>query len=259
MNVQPVHGIPALSCGDAVVVADLHIGLETHLKGKGFHIVSRTKDMLETLIGLSKDHSNLIVLGDVKDSVPGRSKQEFMEIPDFFSELLGHYDRIDIVRGNHDTGLQDFLPDGVLLRPATGIVVDGIGFTHGHVWPSAKVMSSRLLVMAHEHPAVMFRDGVGRGMTEPCWMRGPAVSGAGRYEEIPEEVIVVPAFNRLLGGSPMNADGGKFLSPVLSNGVVDLDNSRLYLLDGVDLGLRNSLLVSDERTGRGRYGWTIKK
>ncbi|NLL94503.1 MAG: metallophosphoesterase [Thermoplasmatales archaeon] len=249
-RLQPVHGIPALSFGDAVVIADLHIGLESHLRSKGFHLVSRTDDMLGTLGRLSETHSRLIVLGDVKDAVPGRTKQESVEIPEFFRGLLDRFDRIDVVRGNHDTGLSDFLPDGVRLRPAKGFKVDGVGFVHGHRWPSEATMDSETLVMAHEHPAVMFRDGVGRVSTEPCWIRGRFLGTQDRYPRVPGDVIVVPAFNRMLGGSPANVVGGAFLSPILSDGLVDLDGCRLYLLDGVDLGPRSSLMVEGRDRGR---------
>ncbi|MBR5999066.1 MAG: phosphoesterase, partial [Candidatus Methanomethylophilaceae archaeon] len=76
-DIQPVHGLPALRVGNALVIADLHIGLEAQLVSKGFHITSRTEDMFDAIIGCAGDSSKLIVLGDVKNSVPGSSKQEY--------------------------------------------------------------------------------------------------------------------------------------------------------------------------------------
>ena len=111
------------------------------------------------------------VIGDVKDSVPGSIKQAYAEIPDFFERLFERFDIIDVVRGNHDTQIEEFLPSRVKIRPASGLKIGDVGFIHGHTWPSEDVMACDTLVMAHNHPAVMFRDGVGRQMTEPCWFR----------------------------------------------------------------------------------------
>ncbi len=101
--IQPIYGVPALRVDNALVIADLHIGLEAQLISKGFHITSRTEDMFDTIIDASGDCSKLIVLGDVKNSVPGSSKQEYREIPDFFCRLTENFNTVTVVRGNHDT------------------------------------------------------------------------------------------------------------------------------------------------------------
>lgn len=253
MSVQPVYGETALMAGDALVIGDLHIGLESHLRRKGFNIVSRTEDMLERIEAAAEDADRLIVLGDVKDSVPGSTKQEYTEIPVFFDSLCDLFDKVYVVRGNHDTEIEEFLPGRVVIAPAAGMVLDGTGFVHGHTWPSAEVMACRTLVMAHDHPSVMFRDGVGRRTTEPCWLRGRFKEACSeRYPVLPQELIVVPAFNRMLGGSPVNVSGEELLGPVLNSGLVDLDDARIYLLDGVDLGRRADLMVDMERPPRRR-------
>lgn len=249
MDIQPVFGIPALKVGSALVVGDMHIGVESHLRAKGFHLTSHTSDMRQSLLEAADDDiDRLIVIGDVKDSVPGSTKQEYVEIPDFFEGLFERFDRIDVVRGNHDTQIEEFLPSRVRIRPATGLKVDGVGLAHGHVWPSADVMDSDVLVLAHNHPTVMFKDGIGRCTTEPCWMRGTfKVSSDPRFPVLPRLFIVIPAFNRMLGGSPVNTEKDELLGPVLNSGLLDLDGAHLYLLDGIDLGRRSDLMV-DGRT-----------
>ncbi|MDO5862184.1 MAG: metallophosphoesterase [Thermoplasmata archaeon] len=251
-DIQPVYGIPALMVDYSLVIGDLHIGLESHLRKKGFHLVSHTRDMIGAVLEAAGDEANrLIVIGDVKDSVPGSTKQEYAEIPDFFEELFDRFDMIDVVRGNHDTGIEEFLPGKVKIRPATGLKVGDVGFAHGHTWPSEEVMSAKTLVMAHNHPAVMFRDGVGRQTTEPCWFRGRfSESSSDRYPVLPEGFVVVPAFNRMLGGSPVNTIGDELLGPVLNSGLLDLDNAHIYLLDGLDLGRRADLMIDGRRTGK---------
>ncbi|HKM13987.1 MAG TPA: metallophosphoesterase [Candidatus Methanomethylophilaceae archaeon] len=252
MNIQPVSGIPALRYDKKLIIGDLHIGVESHLGSKGFHLVSKTWDMFDSIIDISDECNRLIVLGDIKDSVPGTSKQEYREIPDFFDRLLEHFDDVDVVRGNHDTNIEEFLSGRVRIRPASGLKIGKVGFIHGHTWPSEDVMDCDTLIMAHNHPAVMFRDGVGKISTEPCWIRGKFFEGPfERYSNLPKEFIVVPAFNRMLGGSPVNVTGERFLGPLLNSDLVDIDNARIYLLDGMNLGKREDILL----TGRDRSRW----
>ena len=256
MELQPVHGVPALKAGNSLVIGDLHIGVESHLRAKGFHLTSHTSNMMESIISSVDDDINrLIVIGDVKDSVPGSTKQEYAEIPDFFEELLERFDMVDVVRGNHDTRIEEFLPGRVRIRPSTGMVLEDVGLVHGHMWPSDEVMACDTLVMAHNHPAVMFRDGIGRQTTEPCWFRGTFdPSRNDRYPAIPRIFMVIPAFNRMLGGSPVNVRGEDLLGPILNSDMLNLDDAHLYLLDGIDLGRRADLMIDARRQGRFKDG-----
>ncbi|RAX28997.1 UNVERIFIED_CONTAM: phosphoesterase, partial [Escherichia coli] len=43
---------------------------------------------------------------------------------------------------------------------------------------------------------------------------------------------MIPAFNRSLGGGPVNLEGPRMLGPLLSNELVDLENGQVYLMDG---------------------------
>lgn len=245
MDIQPVYGEPALRVRNMAVIGDLHIGIESHLTGKGFHIPTRTWDMFDRIVGMG-DISRLIVIGDVKDSVPGSNKQEYREIPEFFERLLERFDIVDVVRGNHDTNIEEFLPKGVRVHPASGLRIDDVGFVHGHTWPSDKVMECDTLITAHNHPTVMFMDGIGRTSAEPCWVRGPFVN-KGKYPVVPRSFIIVPAFNRMLGGSPVNVEGTGLLGPMMNSDMIDIDSARLFLLDGIDLGTRASLMIKGKK------------
>lgn len=249
---QPVYGIPALKAGNALIICDLHIGVESHLRSKGFHLTSHTNDMRQAILdSADEDINKLIVLGDVKDSVPGSTKQEYAEIPDFFESLFERFDTIDVVRGNHDTMIEEFLPPRVRIRPATGMKFYDLGLIHGHTWPSQDVMDCETLILGHNHPAVMFRDGVGRQMTEPCWFRGNfAKDENDKYQKLPKNFIVIPAFNRMLGGSPINVIGEDLLGPVLNSDLLDLDNGSIYLLDGICLGKRSGNMLKGKENNR---------
>ena len=126
MDVQPVYGIPALRIDETYIIADLHIGVESHLRKKGFHLISRTDEMFNTIAETAKGCDHLIVLGDVKDTVPGTSRQEYREIPDFFERLKELFSMIDVVRGNHDTNIEEFLPKGIRIRPSTGMKINDV-------------------------------------------------------------------------------------------------------------------------------------
>lgn len=246
MDLQPVPGIPALCIDEYLIIGDLHIGVEAHLMSKGFHLTSRTDIMYEAILEAAGTITGkIIVLGDVKDSVPGSTKQEYREIPAFFDRLIEQFDSVDVVRGNHDTGIEEFLPGKVTIRSATGFTIGDIGLIHGHTWPSNDVMTSKTLVMAHEHPAIMFKDGIGKHSTEPCWLRGKFYENTikSKFETLPEDFVVIPAFNRMLGGSPVNVNGTSFLGPVMNSGLLDLDNASVHLLDGVFLGKRSDLMI----------------
>ena len=249
---QPVYGIPALKAGNALIICDLHIGVESHLRSKGFHLTSHTNDMRQVILdSADEDINKLIVLGDVKDSVPGSTKQEYAEIPDFFESLFERFDTIDVVRGNHDTMIEEFLPPRVRIRPATGMKFDDLGLIHGHTWPSQDVMDCETLILGHNHPAVMFRDGVGRQMTEPCWFRGNfAKDENDKYQKLPKNFIVIPAFNRMLGGSPINVIGEDLLGTDLNSDLLDLDNGSIYLLDGICLGKRSGNMLKGKENNR---------
>lgn len=256
INIQPVMGVPALRNKDILIIGDLHIGVESHLGAKGFHLVSRTWEMYDTIIEISEGCKRIIIIGDVKDSVPGTSKQEYREIPEFFDKLLENFDYVDVIRGNHDTNLEEFIPRRVKIHPATGLKINRTGYIHGHTWPSKEIMDCDILVLGHNHPAIMFVDGVGKITTEPCWMRGDFLNvESERYSVLPEKFIVVPAFNRMLGGSPVNIRNENLLGPLLNSNLLDIENANIYLLDGVNLGKRSELMVA----GRDRSRWKKRK
>jgi putative SbcD/Mre11-related phosphoesterase len=242
-----------------VCVGDLHVGIESEMRSKGVHVPSQTHRMERELIALSPGRDRLVLLGDIKNKVPGSTHQEYAEIPQFFRALKRHYPVVDVVRGNHDTNIEDFLPEGVKVHPSTGFRIDDVGFAHGHTWPSAEVMASPTLIIGHNHPTIALEDSLGNISKEPCWVRFKMKSQAHqRYVELPDEVIMVPAFNRTLGGSPVNIERGKMLGPLFGKDMADLSKARVYLTDGIYLGQVGALMISSRSRVRtlpkpGRY------
>lgn len=242
MNIEPVADTPALKISGRrkwICVADLHLGLEVQLRRAGFNIPSQTPKMLSSLEELSRMGDNLIILGDVKHRIPTVSYREDREIPPFLEKLLNDFADITIVAGNHDGGLVEILPNGVESMAGHGTIIEGIGAFHGHVWPSRQVMECDRIVMGHIHPSVQLVDSLGSKSNEKCWVRGKLRRRLvlEKYDSCPSELIVVPAFNPLLTGTPINRAAGSRLGPLFRNRIVNERSLRVYLLDGTNLGL----------------------
>jgi metallophosphoesterase superfamily enzyme len=92
--------------------------------------------------------------------------------------------------------------------------------------------------MGHIHPSILLTDTLGTKVNEKCWVRAefkkkPVLE---RYPSCPRELIVMPAFNPLLTGTPVNRASNARLGPIFRNGLVDEGSLRIYLLDGTNLG-----------------------
>jgi putative SbcD/Mre11-related phosphoesterase len=252
-----------------IAIADLHIGWEMSLSSEGIHVPTQTPKLLKRLTELLSEHNpdEILVLGDVKHTVAAAEKTEWRDVPDFFTELKKHVQRISIIRGNHDGNLEPLLPDGIRILPATGEAFGDVGFFHGHRWPSPDLLRCRTLVMGHVHPVVVFRDPAGFRVTRQVWVKArcdagklseallkkqgikveenPAKTFHGHYGIKPrtQQLLIMPSFNDYLGGRPLNERRAletprpkTMTGPVLRSEAVDMKTAEAYLLDGTLLG-----------------------
>jgi len=227
-----------------LVIADLHIGIEYELYKSGINIpsqVAKMKRVIKKLIEQTKA-KRLVMLGDVKHDVPGVSYQEMKEIPEFL-ESLSKIVKIDICLGNHDTYMKELSPKGVKIHSSRGFKIGKFGFNHGHTWLSKELLSCDYLIISHIHPTIQFTDKFGYRIIEPVWVKGrlDQVKIQKRYKIKKTgklEVIIMPPFNNLLGGTPVNVKKttDELLGPLLKNEFINMDESELYLLDGTFLG-----------------------
>ena len=239
--ISPVYDAPLLLVEGrerVLVAADLHLGLEHELQLCGISIPSQTEKILIRLLGYIDriKPDRLVLLGDVKHNVPRTSWQEKREIPRFLSRLAARV-AVDVVPGNHDSDLADMAPMGVQVRPSSGFVQDNVGYFHGHTWPDEKILSAGLLVAGHLHPAVSLPDPLARPVTRPIWVRSRLLPEQTRLHyglEAENELIIIPAFNFLCGGLPINLPVEDMRGPLFS--LVDWEGARLFLLDGTELG-----------------------
>ena len=240
--------------GNALVIADLHFGIEYSLARAGAHLPSETEQITEHILELCSrfDVLQLILLGDIKHTVPMTSKQEWYELPRVFTKLSKVIESIEIIPGNHDGNLRKIIPSNlktVHFHPMSGIVLHGIGFFHGHTWPAIEVLQTSQTLMAHNHPNVLFVDKLGGRVSYSCWVRGQVdfKRAAVHYPDQKKpknrsEIIIMPAFNDIGSGTPVNIEKPEFLGPMLKNRYIDINNAKIYLLDGTDLGVLSELI-----------------
>lgn len=272
--IKPIMPQPAalIKTGDTItlVITDLHIGWEMTLADSGIHVPTQTPKLLKKLKAIIyhyKPHE-LLIIGDVKHTVATAELSEWQDIPDFFNEIRKHVSRIQIVPGNHDGNLEPLLPEGVEVLPSSGIVKDGVGFFHGHRWPSMEVLNCKILVMGHVHPIISLRDPAGFKITRQVWVKANverikfAEAVASKYGIKPQharealarlgikpktsKLFIMPSFNDFLGGKPLNesdlkAGKEEILGPVLRMEAVKMAEAEIYLLDGTFLGTINQL------------------
>lgn len=246
-----------------MVVADVHLGLgATPERPEGPPEASsgRMADELLRLVRTTQSDA-VLVDGDLKHPIVGTPPALRPVVFDFFARLLAEDLPVELVLGNHDGGLVPYVPREVVVHSPAGVAHDGVGFFHGHRWPSANVLGSSRLVAGHLHPGYRLAaapdDPEGK---RRCWVRverepGPRTASRGRGADRirAREVVVLPAFNPIAGVEALNrerpARGRSFLyRRFLAGG-----RTRAYLLDGTDLGELPSPPGSDPRTsGAGR-------
>ncbi len=198
MRFVPKH--PALVVNDFLVITDLHVGVERSLEDKGYSFPSRTKKLYEAITFLMRKNKceKLLILGDVKERVPGTSFQERAEVPWLLNKLSNDFEVV-IVKGNHDAGLEKITD----VRVVKEFCIGDTGFFHGHAWPSKELVEkSRVLVMGHVHPLTVFRDALGVVHQNRCWIvaRLSEKKMFKRYGKNVDKLVVMPAFNPLLSG-----------------------------------------------------------
>jgi putative SbcD/Mre11-related phosphoesterase len=240
-----VTGRPALVAAGALVIGDLHLGLEHSLAAGGIRIPDQTGRTFRRIRELLEDTGckELIILGDIKNTVAGAP-----ETPEVvrFVEGLERSVKVTLVQGNHDGTLRNHFPD---MKPASGFRRRDVYFMHGHAAPDKSAFGCSHIIMSHLHPVLEFRDSLGGRISERVWLRC-------RLRRSKAELIVVPAFNDLMGGADVR---GNFLGPCKKargffegsekpkaflhpmKKFIDRASAGVFLLDGTPLGNLNDL------------------
>jgi uncharacterized protein len=230
---------PAMLIGKALVISDLHIGIEFEIFHSGITIPSQVEQLEKRLNSIIKatKANHLVILGDLKHQVPSISWQEYREIPHF----LEHFKKmkISIVKGNHDGNIERLVTVDADIYEPTGFKLGNVLLTHGQAWPDKKDLDAEYIVMGHVHPAVEFFT-EGFRSVEPCWIRcevdNKKLSEKFKTSTDFRQGIVMPAFNHLIGGMAFNSENFHPIGPLLANNVLRWKDGEVYLLDGTLLG-----------------------
>jgi len=197
---------------DTLVLADLHLGKVAASTvqlpvGEGTAMVDRLRELCADV-----SLEAVVVAGDLLHSFESVPRL----VEDSLAGLLQVADDYDIdlvvTPGNHDTMLEAVWAGETTPEYRVGDTL----VCHGHVEPAG---SADRYVVGHDHPTISLE-----GTRRPCFL-----AGEGCYEGA--DVLVLPAFNRLLAGVEVNEmSAADFMSPL----VRDADALAPVVSEGVD-------------------------
>ena len=250
MKIFPVYNERALYVEKekAIVIADLHIGIEFEYSLQGVNIFPQTARFLNRIKKIieEKRAEKVIILGDLKHVIAGKGKEEHKEALEkekkevrYFIKKLDEFADIYIIKGNHDGMLRS---KRAKIIDAKGMEMNGIAFVHGHAWPSESIMKNEIVVLAHIHPCIRVSTKIGYSYLMPCWVKGRfrrkdflKIYKKGNDKM---EFIIMPAFNPLCGGIAVNRE--MLIGPMSK--IMDIRNSYVYMLNGINLGRIRNLI-----------------
>ncbi|MBU0570408.1 metallophosphoesterase [Patescibacteria group bacterium] len=199
----------------ALVISDLHFGIEESFQEKGFltprlnyrDAIERLEKIFAELSRKKQKTERIIITGDLKHEFGRISKQEWSEVIDFLRFLQKFVPEIILIKGNHDTILEPIAQwEKIKVQREFYFEKTHTIIVHGDVIPlSSQFQSSEKVIIGHEHPAIGLREG---GKTEKykCFLKGSFES---------KTVIVLPSFNAFSEGTDLLQYNP--LSPFLQN------------------------------------------
>jgi len=197
----------ALLLGETLVLADLHVGRGADSEvevpvGDGADMVERFESLLARF-----EPDEAVVAGDLLHSFRTVPRTVRETVDGLVAAARGAGTRLVVTSGNHDTML-DAVWDG---PTADSYHVGDTVVCHGHVEPGkAEGGDGRAgvdrYIVGHDHPTITIE-----GTRRPCYLAAKGVyRGA--------DVVMLPAFNRLLQGVEVNGMRAReFMSPLVTD------------------------------------------
>ena len=189
----------AILLDDTLVLADLHVG-----RGPASNVdlpVGDSTDMVERFEHLLSAHdpAEVLVAGDLLHSFEMVPRTVEGTVATLSAAARDAGARMVVTPGNHDTMLDSVWsgPTDPAYRVGETVVC------HGHVPPE---IGAERYVVGHDHPTITIE-----GQRRPCYLAADdAYEGA--------DVVMLPAFNRLLRGVEVNGmHAGDFMSPLVTD------------------------------------------
>ena len=233
--------------GKSLVISDTHVGHEFELLSKGVKIPQQTQKIIDEILNIciNESISSIFILGDIKHELPIAIETR-REVYHFIETLSKHVENLVLVLGNHDGGLDRIVSklnvSNVKIFDSRGLILETTSgkqvlLLHGNSRPRIEdLLKCDVLVMGHTHPTIMFTDRLGYKSFESCWIKTSFLENnlKKRYPSVSvgSQLLIMPAFNPLCGGNPVNVGG--IVGPL--GNIIDLENSDVYLLDGILIG-----------------------
>ncbi len=203
---------------DTIVISDLHLGFEAIMASKGIFLPRiQYKKVLEKLhkIVESIDAGRIIIDGDIKHEFSETSYHEFKEVSDLLKFLKKNFNEIILIKGNHDNYIER-VTKRFEIKTFKEYIIDKYYFVHGHKIPEKK-SEDFVIVMGHEHPAIVLKDEIGIKTKYKCFLIG-------------SNLIVIPSFSYYSYGTNINTiPKDELLSPILKK--YDLENLDVYVTE----------------------------
>lgn len=221
-----------------LVLGDLHIGIEFDLSKRGIHLFNVTESMLNEVKHICDELSihNIIILGDIKNSIMRPTKAEASILQWFFNELNDY--SVYAVSGNHDA----YINEVIGLHMNRELIIGKYAFMHGHAKPSEKALMCNYIITAHRHATAMVRhkDGMHE---EKVWVI------AGINKKVAREhyarfnpkakLIVVPAFNDMIMGRNIEQRSSSKRNGLPNGSLFKLEDASIYTLYGKKLSSKH--------------------
>jgi len=234
MKIKLVKGFPAVFIKklNALVIADLHIGIETEEKYRKFSLLIFNSVMkkLEELINTIEPEV-LIINGDLKHQIFGKEfylKKKLKKVLSTFPK------NTIVVKGNHDGNLERILKE-IEIFPKD-MLLGKYYFTHGHANPSPISLKAKVWIIGHIHPGIKSKHFSESVFVITQVKRDFLKEKFGKSRKI--KLYVLPAFNKFSGIYTLNAKktDRRYKSPLWKDKVIERDKTEIYLLDGTYLG-----------------------
>lgn len=194
-----------------LALSDFHLGYEAELRKKGIFIPSyqfadtrkRLEKIFEVLKQKNKKIKTIVITGDLRHEFGAVSRQEYFDVKEILDFMKKNSKKVVLLKGNHET-MHNYIKKLVPVK--NYFLVKKIAFLHGDKIPTdEKVLSRKIFVIGHEHPAIKLADAVSSEKVK-CFMKGKWKNRL---------LLVLPSFNLITEGT--NVLSEKLLSPFLKN------------------------------------------
>ncbi|MFB6145602.1 MAG: metallophosphoesterase [Candidatus Nanohaloarchaea archaeon] len=213
---KTIDRLPALyhEESDLLVLSDIHLGLEATMTRDGNYVPKHQLADIIDDIEKAKEETGaerILVNGDLKNEFKTRFS-ETAEIEDFLEFLNIEFRESIIVKGNHDTFVEETV-NRFELDLYEHHIENGILYTHGDKsLDDIEVTGYETVVIGHEHPALALSDDIGVTEKLDCFLYGKNKDGL--------KIIVLPAFSTISRGTNVNnTPRRELLSPVLKESI----------------------------------------